>query len=149
MSTYEQSPGSKELRLKNDLDRLFSPEFSAVTESSEWTIFLGRSITRQFYLTPLPETAFHAALDGFKMRLGRPMVSFNRYQSATRLLGREKITYDRVILDVTDYHHDGGLESEHFYDTAVDMMQSAVTYDDRLANVVKACLDDLSVQIKE
>jgi len=141
MTEILNSPEDKELALKRDLLRVFSPEFSDMQEQSERTIVLGaKTITRIWNLKSTQEGS-RVATEGFESKLGYLSPSFYRYQTAISLFGIEKVTEDRVSLDVIDYSYSGGNEQEWLYVNNVDLRQPTIPYDERLANVVKACLE--------
>ncbi|HUC88314.1 MAG TPA: hypothetical protein VMR95_04160 [Candidatus Binatia bacterium] len=110
-------------------------------EQSERTIVLGaKTITRIWNLKSTQEGS-RVATEGFERKLGYLSPSFYRYQTAISLFGIEKVTEDRVSLDVIDYSYSGGNEQEWLYVNNVDLRQPTIPYDERLANVVKACLE--------
>jgi hypothetical protein len=144
MSELTISPESKGVQLKKDLDRLFSPEFANVQELSEWTIFLYRDITRLYQVKDVPKAAGSAATQDLapKTLTGYPFILFDRQQHAVRFLGVEKVIRDEVGFSVSFSNHANDMET--VYATYVDMTKQAVPYDERLANVVRICLEQAS-----
>ena len=146
MKESDHYPEAKSAKLKQDLQRLFSPEISDVYEDSERTILLGaRTIRRHFYFN-MPEEAIVAACEGFTRKRGYLVVAFARYQDAISLFGVEKITSDRISISVVDYDYSGGNGQDWLYIRNVDMRQPVLDYDERLANVVNGCLEFLKTE---
>jgi hypothetical protein len=128
--------------LRADIERLFSPELSHIVDSVDGRdIFFVKNTFRRIIPNVVPEEADDIALEDYKIKYGSPYSFFYRSQSINERFARQTIVSDHVHYSITDYAYSGGPGEYTPYVANIDMLQPELNYDERLARIIRVCLE--------
>lgn len=131
------------IELKKDIDRIFELDSTQFTENVQpWDLLLTKETVRQWEAF-VPETAHHLFIDGFQQTQGIWYPKLRRYQRSERKLWQRSPTVqqDNFRCVLMDFAYSGGGGLEIPFDYQADLTQPEVPYDERVAAIVKACLE--------